>query len=226
MSYTIKKEDDLYDASVKLLDQLFASTSKAKPSGDSILNDLGIIIFSCVYNHHFGNKKSKTTLEQHIEVFEEELNNYSVENPAKQTLATGYLSFGLVYQFLKRYSVMDEAPYFEENLDEIALSALQFQLDIGNLDYLYGATGILHYILKYTKNTKAVNAAITQYLNYLNKTKVNLKDGITWEDYYFRQRENKLGINLGLAHGVPGVLKLLTLIHKQTTNSDIKILYS
>ncbi len=213
MSYKINKGDAFYNESVALLDQLFAATSKVKPSGDSILNDLGIIVFTSVYNHYFGNDKSKSVLESQVAIFEEALNEYAVENPAKQTLATGYLSFGLVYQFLKKYASMEASPYFEENLDEIAFSALEFQLDIGNLDFLYGATGILHYMLRYTKDKQTLHKAISLYVQFILKTKLELKDGITWEDYYFRHREGKVGINLGLAHGVPGILKVLLSIY-------------
>lgn len=213
MSYKIQPENPLYNPSKQLLEQLFATTSTVKPSSDSILYDLGIIVFTAMYHHHFGNEKSKVILEDQVAIFEEALNEYSVENPAKQTLVGGYLSFGLVYHFLKKYAKMEASPYFEENLDDIAFAALEFQLDIGNLDFLYGATGILHYMLLYTKDKNTRNRAISLYLTHLQKTKLHLEDGITWEDYYFRHREGKVGINLGLAHGVPGILKVLLSIH-------------
>ncbi|PTX63624.1 lanthionine synthetase-like protein [Kordia periserrulae] len=222
MSYKIHSKNPLYQPSKQLLEQLFHITSTAKPSGDTILFDLGIIVFTAMYHHHFGNEQSKIALEDQVETFEEALNNYAVDNPAKQTLVSGYLSFGLVYHFLKKYAKMEASPYFEENLDDIAFAALEFQLDIGNLDFLYGATGILHYMLRYTKDKNIVNKAISLYLTHLQKTKLHLKGGIAWEDYYFRHREDKIGINLGLAHGVPGILKVLLSIYAYAEHAQQK----
>ncbi|MEM6717997.1 MAG: lanthionine synthetase LanC family protein [Bacteroidota bacterium] len=213
MSYKIQEGDTLYEASVQLLEQLFVATSKVKPSGDSILFDLGTLAFTSVYNHHFGDEKSKAILDEQVAIYEEALNEYSVENPARQTLVGGYLSFGLTYHFLKKYASMEASPYFEENLDEIAFSALEFQLEVGNLDFLYGATGIMQYMLRYTKNKQLLDAAVSMYLKFLYIKKLALEDGIAWEDFYFRHREKKVGINLGLAHGIPGILKILLSIY-------------
>ncbi len=125
-----KKVDELSKNVFELVHKIFYSNSKLTPSGDSIFGDLGIIVFSSVYNHYFNNKESKSILDSHIDAFEIELNNYSVENPSLQTLATGYLSFGMVYHFLRKYSGIEESLYFENSIDDIAFSfSIYLQFD-------------------------------------------------------------------------------------------------
>lgn len=221
----MENDNNGYDNKKKaqdLLHQIFNTNSSISPHGDSCFGELGLLIFSSVYNHYYYSKESSAILDAQISVFEEIIDKYSVENPTKQTLATGFLSFGIVYHFLRKYSKIEQSESFENNIDDIAFSALKFQISMGNLDYLYGATGVLHYILKHSKNPQLVECSAQMFINFLKKSKITNSEGIMWEDFYFRQREQRAGINLGLAHGMTGIIKVLLLLQKKSTIKSTK----
>lgn len=116
--------------------------------------------------------------------------------------------------------------------DEYLFKCMVNDLSNGNYDFLHGALGYGVYFLERYENTndKALKSKYRFYLNFfLQKLEtIAISDGrlLKWESKIGIE-ENKLGINLGLAHGIPSIVVFLTRTIKYSSFADIsrKLIY-
>lgn len=182
---------------------------------DSILKSLGSLLFLGQYAVYAG-----TSIDAEIDNFITLINSYEIRETQHQTFSEGYLSIGTVFRHLVQLELLEESEDLESSIADIAVWSARRELANQNFDLLYGATGILHYLLASNKPGPETRQVAEEYLHCLERNIITLNQGTAWPDHYYRVREQgAIGINLGLAHGVPAILKILTTLYN--SNLDI-----
>ena len=141
------------------------------------------------------------------------------------SFAGGLAGFGWLLDNFNRNGEID----FEDNDFFSELSAILFKemkslLDKNNFDFFYGAIGICWYFIK-TNHKNIHEEKIRYFLKCMQNKAIYVDDTCYWE--YNKVEDEKLKeINLGLAHGIPSLIVILSEICKINNLKDesLKIL--
>lgn len=102
-------------------------------------------------------------------------------------------------------------------LDQHLFSFMKNELSCGHYDFLHEGLGIILYFLN-----KLPEASAQEYLkeavSELEKWAVTNEFGISWEDHFTQKSktDDKSSVyNLGLAHGVPSIISILSLLYEK-----------
>jgi lantibiotic modifying enzyme len=104
-----------------------------------------------------------------------------------------------------------------EAADDYLFKIIKNELSLGQYDFLHEGLGIALYFLERLPNLK-VQSYLEEVVLRLEKASVIDEPGITWRDYFTERNnaDNKHALyNLGLAHGVPAILSVLTLLYEK-----------
>lgn len=99
---------------------------------------------------------------------------------------------------------------FDEVVGKQALAYIRGR----NIDFLYGATGALHYLGTRATERPAVEANLRDLLAALLETRVEDEHGIRFFNAHINHLNGNTDINLGLAHGHCGLLLVLLQLHE------------
>lgn len=177
----------------------------------SVLRHLGCLLFTAADARYTG-----IYPEAAIDRFAQLINEYEPAAGIYQTFSVGYPSIGIIFRDLVRKEFLEPDEAFEDAIQDMVLAAGRQQLALGNYDLLYGATGLLHYLLAGNTGHPRVQAFLADYMEALRERSMACLDGLAWADYYYTLREQSTGVNLGLAHGMPAILKAWIQIYKCT----------
>ena len=140
--------------------------------------------------------------------------------PLNGSLMSGLTGIAYALRLSKEKGYCDEIDdsWFDE-VDEIIKDYYDSYLRINDLDLLRGATGVIVYLLRF----KIHYEWIEEYVILLKNTAIWKKDCCYWRFYSYNESSNSLEyrddiINLGLAHGMPMILSILSLIYKENIN--------
>lgn len=141
-----------------------------------------------------------------IEVFEDTNNNKGNLTGALYSSGAAGLSFTVDYLQKNNFIDFDIDLEFKD-LDKYLFDEALAQIEKDNIDYLHGAMGVFHYL-----SLREQTPIVSKYLNSLSikicDKAIHTKDGI-----YFcntgLERLTKNDVDLGLAHGLCGILLLL-----------------
>ncbi len=103
---------------------------------------------------------------------------------------------------------------FFDKTDKLVFMAGKEYVRDNNWDYLHSAIGTGLYFLK--RDTKFSNEYLEFLVNELYSKAIFFEGGIYWKSYI--DSEKSSGINLGLAHGLPGILIFLSKIYLKGIN--------
>ncbi len=118
----------------------------------------------------------------------------------------GFEGIFYVIQYLKKCDII-ETEDIVEDLEKYLLQSLSTDFQTNNFDPIHGSIGKLwYYINSEDQDEKKVNHLIDQFLNALYNNRQENDKGIFWYD---ENEEEKGLVNLGMAHGLPGVLAFL-----------------
>ncbi len=140
-----------------------------------------------------------------------ELHSYELVSPS---LYGGYTGLGWAREFVKRIlgvSTQDDA---NEEIDELLLEQIQQLQTPANYDLVSGCVGWGIYSLERADRSTA-QECIEGIVNWLDQTAEKSAEGITWHTApvllpEHQRKEAPNGYyNLGLAHGIPGILTFL-----------------
>lgn len=112
--------------------------------------------------------------------------------------------------FIERGEIDDT---FEET-DEVLIRYLQQELEQQRYDFLHQGLGAALYFLERPVNTvrgNCLDAMVTQ----LENAAIALDTGISWKDQFVRKDNTEDHYNLGLAHGVPAILVILSMLYEK-----------
>lgn len=192
-----------------ILQNIFVDVNKDKSSSLSLYSgDAGIQLFNYLYLDN-GNM-----IDDEFQIKFETLAENSVSY-SYSTFCTGYSGINWFFKFLHKKGILDSENrdllcYRDEELEKASLNMLK----MGNYDFLHGACGIAYYLL-YSPRTVSDEyyASLFSLLNSLIYKSIN-KDLIPKYDFA-TARINPNEINLGLAHGIPSILKFCVQCYKQ-----------
>jgi len=194
---------------VKIAKKCEAYVNSGKKIG--LYNGLGgVALFLFYYSkytgdEHFGNVANKA-LGRITQELSASKNNFSY--------CSGIAGFGWLISHLQKANFLKED--FNEllnQLDPYLIKALDKFLEMGHYDFLNGYLGVYYYFLEndfeYDERSKNLKSVIVEkVINKLYDTAIIDGKKISWKSYTNRN-SSIMGVNLGLAHGLPSIIMLL-----------------
>lgn len=96
------------------------------------------------------------------------------------------------------------------------------EIKSGNYDYLHGGLGYLLCAIDQTACGYEAWSVCDELLKHLDSQAQKMTKGISWPDGLKRREKGEILYNLGLAHGVPSIVVLLSMQFKITRSSRCK----
>lgn len=166
---------------------------------------VGIAIFF-FYAAHWAN--NDTLAERGIELIEEIFDQINAGYDDYR-LSTGLAGIGWAVESLNRsgYIQVDSSDILN-GIDGFLGRTMIQEMVNGRFDYLHHATGNCLYLL-YRLDRQGVAADLGKYLEAFEGAALREDDGsLKWESVIIKEKGTR-GINLGLAHGMPGLYSML-----------------
>jgi lantibiotic biosynthesis protein len=136
------------------------------------------------------------------------------------SMERGLSGVGWVIQHLMNLGILDdEALPFLQNLDNVLTNSIQADLKKNRYDYFTGLVGKGAYFLERSRAND-----VTAHLDRVFKALMDMSEsdeyGITWQDWYSFERDNKddKAYSLGLSHGIPAIIMFLCEVYKLGIN--------
>lgn len=123
---------------------------------------------------------------------------------------------GYVLQLLQRDDIVDinlgteTLAQFDDLIFKHALTYLRAR----NIDFLYGASGAMHYLSTRAAARPQVAGYLRELLEALLENKIEDERGIRFYNAHINQANGSSDLNIGLAHGHCGLLLVLLQIHE------------
>lgn len=150
-------------------------------------------------------EKSVEALESFMEV------NGQLEQ-SEVALAGGYLGAAWLLQHLANIEIISRENVTELiHLETIIEHSLTQNLQHKNYDTLYGLVSKgIYYLERLPDDPQAIHQ-LEKIINYLDHIAIKKSGTVCWQDHFTQDAENqdKVRYNLGLAHGITGVISFL-----------------
>lgn len=193
---------------VTILNRIFEEVNEHKLNHPSLLGgDAGIELYKVLYNKYFASKKKMDLKpKENVQNFIED----SITN-INSTFCHGEAGRNCFFYYLNKRKILSKSDieFLCDNDDELKKESLNF-LEQSNYDFLHGAIGIAHYFL-YSKGKKTLDS---EYFNiFFNKLSLLFSKsefGNIPPFYDFEPTTQAITpdkVCLGLAHGIPSILK-------------------
>lgn len=108
----------------------------------------------------------------------------------------------------RRASPINIQELIGDEIDSFLVNRMKEDFRKGNCDYLHGAPGMALYFLERQDYPK-YNQVLEEIFSGIEANSVELPNGIAWRDYF---DEKATTYNLGLAHGAPSLIVILSRI--------------
>ncbi|WP_282081137.1 lanthionine synthetase LanC family protein [Aquimarina algiphila] len=182
----------------QIADELFENCRQM--NAPTIEYDLGYLLFIATFYKYSKEekykKRSQVLLEEFLNVFE--------DNAESGGLFIGFEGAIWVIHYLEKCGIIDDKKFYVEDIEDYLIQSIKLDFKTNNFDLLYGSIGKLQYFLE-TPEHPDTNNLVNEMIQSLYQSKTETKLGIFWDE------DGAKGIvNLGLAHGTPGVLIFLT----------------
>ncbi|MEP7143442.1 MAG: lanthionine synthetase C family protein [Ferruginibacter sp.] len=129
------------------------------------------------------------------------------------------IAWGIQHLVKNGFIEQDETENSFEEIDEFLFNVMKQDLNEYRYDFLHEGLGIMLYFLD--KQPGAITQTyLEEAVTWLEKAMVTKDTGITWRDYSPKKIEGgnqPASYNLGLAHGVPAILSILSMIYEKGT---------
>lgn len=208
------------------LKEISTSVLNAKPlyAPNLMGGALGNALFLYRYYMYFEDEKH---LEKSFEIISRVMQNPDhLSYESKYTFGSGLAGLGWMLHHIQNDGIIDvgDNEFFTE-LNVVLFNKMKYYLEADNFDFLYGAAGICWYFIK--TNQKGKNIPAIQY--FLDALKAKARKCGDFHYWVFRKNDETLlnKINLGLAHGIPAIIVILSEIAKieEFKQESIKLLY-
>lgn len=165
--------------------------------------DLSVLIFEATYYRY---SKIKTHKEKALQLLSQLTKSFS-DKKFHNGFLEGFEGIFWTIEYLKKCKIIEEdgllddlMPYFLESLD--------IDLLVNNYDTYHGSINKLNYLIASNKITEEeTNRLVNKFINTLYKNRIENEIGIYWYDIL--SEKNEKIINLGIPHGLPGLLIFL-----------------
>lgn len=140
--------------------------------------------------------------------------NLQLQNP-EISFANGLAGQDLIFSYLHNENFIDKQTYDLVKIDNrILLSYADRYLDVFQHDFLHGAIGLIHAVL-YDYNVE-LNDVMLKTLHKMDALFLMSDAKNILPEYDFQRRILVAdSVNLGLAHGIPSLLKVCLLLYKK-----------
>lgn len=188
-----------------VLNQIFTQAIITNPTNfyGLLEGNAGVALFCANYYSHNPTENVGEVLGDYIN----DVVLLSSENEQHPSLATGVTGVAYLLRYLIKMEVLDEdeLSYLAE-IDQYIVASLQADFKSKNYLLLYGAIGKSVYLFH---NLEKYASVIEQVVDFLNEIKCQDSTGKIWW-YKFTNDPNRTEvINLGMAHGISGILMFL-----------------
>jgi lantibiotic biosynthesis protein len=187
-----------------ILAKIFSELNENTSSHPSLLGgQAGHVLYNLAYLNFTGHRDG-------IDVFQEKLQTIAENSIAPRIdpfFCNGRSGINWLFSYLNKKNILDEEDlhllcYGDDELAAIAISMLKKD----NYDFLHGAIGIARYLLYAIKKP---DRFYKEFFHELRSLSHKSAPGGYIPDYDLKNRRSLADqTNLGLAHGLPGILKL------------------
>jgi len=187
------------------IDQIINGIEKEKIDTYSLYGGVtGSLLFKTFYNLHVENNKIDINTELEL------LIDNSLENKIV-SMSNGKTGINWFFSYLKKNDLIDRYDHESICLDDPFLKEVSLTyFSKNNWDFLHGGLGIAYYALYNTINFD--NEYFNKVFNELFRiSNLNTK----YQMFIDEQVDNEQRVNLGLAHGIPSILKFCIQSYKQ-----------
>lgn len=203
----------------KLLNAIIDNQIICNFNGTSLFSgSAGNILFLYYYARYIDNDKAYDKLEEELSNLPNRLAYIKDE-----TLCNGRAGIHWLFSFLYNKGLLhfdDKKILCDENDNHTKQSAMQL-LSEGNFDYLHGSMGLAYYLLYNLKTPSDGSLFFEDYLKRLESLHVKSRFGMFIPNPIISNLgSSRDEINLGLAHGMPSVLRLLTECFKRDVSPE------
>lgn len=208
---TLIIEKELIDERVK---QLLEIIETVEPKNDTLFSGrIGQIVFYFYLFRYFEEEKYA---DKGIELLETVLQHIDTKKSPyllKYPFSYGLSGLGFVISLLKDEGIIDiEFDKQLESFDDIVYSKALEGIEERNTDYLHGSLGGLLYFTRRLSNPK-VKGYLVNLVKALSKTAIRDVKGLRFENSHIARLNESDNTNLGLAHGLCGILMILLKVH-------------
>ena len=206
-----------YEPTVNAIHQKLEEIAKLligqPPSADISLagGDAGRALFLLYYYKLSG---SEYYLDKAIELMDELLVNIT-QSDCHPSFAGGLAGVGWLLQHAVNNGFLDaDIHLLLGSMDDRLCEWMMNEIQRGNYDYLYGATGVALYLLGKTAIDEKYITYLAAYINALEEQAIGEQEMIKWKAFLLQ--EGMYGpdtcqdiFNLGLSHGIPSIICFL-----------------
>ncbi|UHG94939.1 lanthionine synthetase LanC family protein [Spirosoma oryzicola] len=198
------------------LAQLRYQIETSVPKNDTLLSGrIGRMVYYFYlfryYQDELFGERAVAILEEIVSNIQEKTSPYLLKYP----FSFGLSGFGYVMSLLIEEGIIDID--FEDQLvefDELIYQGALPELAKGNTDYLHGGMGAVLYLTRRLKNP-AVRPYLETMVSILDQLAIRDERGLRFPNTHIARMNQSDNINLGLAHGLCGILLILMRIHEQ-----------
>lgn len=212
------------DRANNLLNQITSKIDAWTTQDNSILaGRMGkMLYYFYLYNHNKDenySQKATNLLEEVIDALKTKDKNSSYIS----SLGSGMSGFGLILIALKNDGILDaDIDNILSSMDSIIYNGALRNIRENNTDFLFGASGSLHYFSKRIEaNSHNVNEMVTKLVLELYNTTIKDIHGIRFKNDLINSSNGSKDINLGIAHGQCGILLVLLNIYNSGIGKNI-----
>ncbi|GAA4430740.1 hypothetical protein GCM10023091_00390 [Ravibacter arvi] len=195
-----------------------------KSDKGALCNSAGLSIFLYNYSQIFSNCESKRLADKVIEnLFDKDL-EFEYSDAGTVSFCSGVIGSGWLMTYLSDSGYCE----IEQDMVELDCIAELFfikTIEAGNYDFLHGASGALRYLLGRPKDELTIHAIIRMTRKLLDAA-CNTDEFLFWPSYEFKTKSIKSGvINLGLSHGTPSILAILSAVYEYLDQNEFLVDY-
>ncbi len=174
--------------------------------------DAGRALFLLYYYKLTG---KEAFLDKAIELMDDLLANVAQTN-CHPSFAGGLAGIGWLMQHAVQHDFLDaDIHLLLGKMDEALYQWMMAEINKGNYDYLYGATGVALYFLRKTNANERYSNWLADYITALEEQAIPEQEMIKWRAYMLQEgmygpEAQQDTFNLGLSHGIPSIISFLS----------------
>ena len=203
------KIDDIYNSLIKNINQI--------KGFDLYYGKAGICLFFAYYQTV--NKHCQNKIEDIIAPLIEDATQYALSDCKEITLYSE-LAWFLCHLYERRLIDIELDEYFS-NIDESLYEGMIILLNENEHGCVHGAISVgLYFYYRYTLGSERCKQYLENFVDLLKEIAIEKENTIMWitEINYETQEQ---GCNLGIAHGIPGILLFLRKLYLKNIKKDV-----
>lgn len=170
----------------------------------------GLCLFLSYYDEIHRVKQSPLAKQFFYETIEHLIDNSAMVPLVYTEDLTKYAELGSLLEYLHKESALNaDLDYLLKNLDANLINAVCDLSEAKSLDLLGGVVSIgLYYTLRFYSNPKKFGVFLEQIVDLLFRDAIKDNGMCAWTSI-IDLSNNTIGYNLGIAHGIPGIILFL-----------------